>query len=100
MNKSNASPEKKTSPEAKGSGKESSTITLGINLGWKVWFILLIAYWLLLSLPPRLSLVLSFLGGVCSGLIAAWWQSSETSQLNGSSPEASPSESNNFKKKN
>ncbi len=84
---------------AKNEGKESSAITVGINLGWKVWLALLIAYWLLLRLPLRLSLVLSLLGGVCSGLIAAWWQSSETSQPNRSAPATPPAGANTPKKK-
>lgn len=80
-----------------GSGKESSAITQGINTGWKVWLVLLVAY-LVLGLPLRLSLVLSLLSGVCSGLIVAWWQSSETSPAE-KPPEPPAPEAANPKKK-
>jgi|GEM_PF-5365158 len=83
---------------SKGSGKESSAITQGVNIGWKVWLVLLVAY-LALRLPLRLSLVLSLLSGVCSGFIVAWWQSSES--IPTESPPAGPAapEAANPKKK-
>ncbi len=83
---------------APGGGKEASAITQGINTGWKVWLVLLVAY-LVLGLPLRLSLVLSLLSGVCSGLIVAWWQSSETSPTEKPPSEPLSPEAANPKKK-